>query len=121
MQCQKCNNPLEIDSKFCTYCETPIPEEILTNVEEKVTTSKVKTYTFKIIAFIIAIYIFGLSRMIVMATTGSDKVAVGGILLFYGVYALLSGLFLKDKSAIKRGSWFLGIYIVGSIALSLYF
>lgn len=121
MQCQKCNNELEVDSKFCAHCGATVSEKVLAKMKEDSPTSKAKVYIFKGIAFVIALFVFSIARMIFTAMSGSDKVAIGGILLFYGVYALLSGLFLKEKSSIKRGGWVLAIYIVGSIAFTYYY
>lgn len=121
MQCQKCNNELEVDSKFCAHCGTSVSEEVLAKMKEDSPTSKAKVYIFKGIALIIALFIYGMAITISKSMSGSDKVAIGGILLFYGVYALLSGLFLKEKSSIKRGGWILAIYIVGSIAFTYYY
>ena len=122
-KCDKCNAELEPNAKFCTTCGEKVSLEIAKNMESEKPVSKVKVWIFKSIAFFIALIVFTIARLIFTAINGGTadgKLAMGGILLFYGVYALLSGMFLKDKDARKKGSWILLIYIVASIAFSYY-
>lgn len=113
--CDKCDSALEENSKFCLKCGSEVSVEKIAKMNEEKPTSKAKVWIFKTIAFIIAGFVFSIARVISGAMSGSDEASVGGILLFYGVYALLSGLFLSDKSSVKRGSWVLAFYIIGSI------
>jgi hypothetical protein len=122
-KCDKCNAELEPNAKFCTTCGEKVSLEIAKNMESEKPISKVKVWVLKGIAFFIALIVFTIARLVFTAINGGTadgKLAMGGILLFYGVYALLSGIFLKDKKARKRGGWILLIYIVGSIAFSYF-
>ncbi|MCB4773469.1 MAG: zinc ribbon domain-containing protein [Sulfurovum sp.] len=122
-KCDKCNAELEPNAKFCTTCGEKVSLEIAKNMESEKPLSKVKVWIFKSIAFFIALIVFTIARLIFTAINGGTadgKLSMGGILLFYGVYALLSGIFLKDKEARKRGSWILLIYVVASIAFSYF-
>lgn len=122
-KCDKCNAELEPNAKFCTTCGEKVSLEIAKNMESEKPVSKVKVWIFKSIAFFIALIVFTIARLVFTAINGGTadgKLAMGGILLFYGVYALLSGIFLKDKEARKRGGWVLLIYVVASIAFSYF-
>lgn len=85
--------------------------------------SKVKKWFLISLAFVIALIVFTIARVIFTAMNGgvmNGKLEVGGILLFYGVYSLLSGLFLNNSSAKKRGAWILAIYLIVSIVFTYY-
>jgi len=123
LKCEKCGAELEPNAKFCVNCGKEVSEENKIIIENEKPISKVKIWIFKFIAFIIASLIFIIARVFFTAINGGTvdgKIEMGGILLFYGVYALLSGIFLKDKDARKRGAWILVIYVIASIAFSYF-
>lgn len=123
IKCDKCGSILEKNAKFCTSCGEKISDEKSKEINREQPTAKVKVWIFRTIAFIIALFTFTIARAIFTVMndgTINGKLEMGGILLFYGVYSLLSGLFLKDSAVKKRGAWILAIYIIGSMIFSYY-
>lgn len=124
MQCQKCNNELEVDSKFCAHCGAPVSEDTILKMNEEKPIAKTKTFLFKTLAFFIAAFLTFIIKLILMGVgllEVSSDFMKGGILLFLGLWTLLSGLFLKDTKKKKWGVWLLGAYVILSIAFGYFY
>lgn len=120
-KCEKCGLELEANAEVCTSCGTSVTDDLQTSKESN--SKKIKRWTLKIVAFFISAIVFVIAKIILTAINGGaidGKLEAGGLLLFYGSYSLLSGLFLKDSSAKKRGGWILVIYLVGSISFTYF-
>lgn len=124
MQCQKCNNELEADSKFCAHCGAPVPESVITQMNDEKPITKTKVFLLKTLAFFIAAFLTMIIKLILMGVgllEFSADFMKGGILLLLALWLLLNGFFLKDAGKKKWGFGLLGAYIVFSIALGYFY
>jgi tetratricopeptide (TPR) repeat protein len=124
MQCQKCNNELEVDSKFCMHCGTPVSAEVIAKMNDEKPMTKTKVFLLKTLAFFIAVFLTMIIKLFLMAVgflEFSADFMKGGILLLLALWLLLNGFFLKDAGKKKWGAGLLGAYLVLSIAFGYFY
>ena len=124
MICGNCNKEIEDDSKFCLYCgnkvevhklEKEIKESISIQNETSETQNNksVKDLILKIGIFLFSGFIFTIAKIIFMAKGISEgESMVVGVFLWLGLYKILVGFILNDKSSKKLGTWVLIIYFL---------
>lgn len=124
MQCQKCNNELEVDSKFCAHCGAPVPESVIVQMKDEKPITKTKVFLLKTLAFFIAAFLTMIIKLILVAVgllEFSADFMKGGILLLLALWMLLNGFFLKDAGKKKWGAVLLGAYLVLSFAFGYFY
>ncbi len=118
--CEKCENQLEQDSKYCTNCGEKISDSSLQNLHQSKTSIKIKNFVLKSIAFILALFITLIVKLMLVVAgliDASDFSMKTGIFLFLGLWFLLTGLFLKNNDKRNWGYGLLVFYVIGSIGL----
>jgi len=124
LQCQKCNNELEVDSKFCVHCGTPAPESVITQMNDEKPITKTKKFLLKMLAFFIAAFLTMIMKLILMGVgllEYSADFMKEGVLLFIALWLLLSGFLLKDTGKKKWGFGLLIAYFVLSTAFGYFY
>jgi len=124
MQCQKCNNELEVDSKFCMHCGASVSEEMIAKMNDAKPMTKTKVFLLKTLAFFIAVFLTMIIKLTLMAVgllEFSADFMKGGILLLLGLWLLLNGFFLKDAGKKKWGFGLVGAYLIFSLAFGYFY
>ena len=135
MICEKCNNQIDDDSKFCSFCgykigkkseeveiyksegniSNNIKKDLLSKDEELEinTNSKLKSIVFRIIAIILAYFGFTVVEIwLVGKGISFGEAILTSMLAFLAIYKIVVGYSLKIKSSKNMGIWFVIVSII---------
>ena len=135
MICEKCNNQIDDDSKFCSFCgykigkkseeveiyksegniSNNIKKDLLSKDEELEinTNSKLKSIVFRIIAIILAYFGFmAVEIWLVGKGISFGEAILTSMFVFLAIYKIVVGYSLKIKSSKNMGIWFVIVSII---------
>lgn len=123
MDCQICNKPLEVDAKFCTHCGASVSEEKVLKMNEEKPIPKIKLYTYQTISLFIALilsfiikvfvgFLFSAMNISKLSAVLDAVGAISGLMLFFGIWYLLSGISLKNAKHKTRGYNLIAAYAI---------
>ena len=135
MICEKCNNQIDDDSKFCSFCgykigkkseeveiyksegniSNNIKKDLLSKDEELEinTNSKLKSIIFRIIAIILAYFGFmAVEIWLVGKGISFGEAILTSMFVFLAIYKIVVGYSLKIKSSKNMGIWFVIVSII---------
>ena len=135
MICEKCNNQIDDDSKFCPFCGHKIEknreeveiykseENISNNIKKDLlskdeeleinTNSKLKSIVFRIIAIILAYFGFmAVEIWLVGKGISFGETTLTSMFVFLAIYKIVVGYSLKIKSSKNMGIWFVIVSII---------
>ncbi len=126
MKCSSCGKTLEPNTKFCTHCGTQVLDNSKVDNKEKHTKGvmppKLKKVLLYILAFILSVFIMMIIKVTLAINGLIPSSAVSGgilkgmpVLLFIGIWLLISGLLLKKSKKIIWGAAWLAVVVVSSI------
>jgi len=101
MQCQKCNNELEVDSKFCAHCGASVSEEV-GKISSKKPTSYLDDFATNVMSFIVGIFAFTIIKFVfslcLITLVKQNVISIDTYELYGFLFIFIISIYLAVKS-----------------------